>query len=162
MPTSPALLRSIDEFDRGGQTPARWVAGLSPTELNAVPVPGTWTMQQLVLHVLDSDLAAGHRFRRIVAEETPLLIAYDESLFAKKLAYEHADIAQVCELFRVHRAFTAAWLRTVDDASFERAGVHNQRGKVTLSQFVQIYVDHLTHHERFALAKRAALGRPTA
>ncbi len=150
----------IELFEKGGATPARWIAGLSRDELLAHPVPNTWCIQELVVHVLDSDLAASHRFRRIAAEETPLLIAYDETAFSKHLAYDRMDLPEVCELFRLHRAFTARWLRTLPAAAFERCGVHNQRGKVTLAAFIQIYIDHLTHHEKFLMEKRRALGKP--
>lgn len=149
----------IDAFEAGAATPAAWAKGLSPQDLNAHPVPGTWSVQQVIVHVLDSDLAASHRFRRIVAEELPLLIAYDESLFSTSLSYNTADIDLVCRLFADHRRFTAQWLRTLPPAAFERCGVHNQRGKVSLASFVQVYVDHLTHHEKFVMEKRRVLRR---
>lgn len=152
----------INAFEQGGHSLAAWTAGLAPADLTSHPVPSTWSIQQLCLHMLDSDLAASHRMRRIVAESTPLLIAYDETAFSNRLNYHTADIKQVADLFRLHRAFTAAWLRTVDPADFARPGVHNQRGKVTLAEWVGIYIDHLTHHEPFLLAKRQALGKPIA
>ncbi len=150
----------IDEFEAQGSRPRGWIAGLTKAQLTAFPVPGTWSVAQLVVHVLDSDMAAGHRMRRIVAEETPLLIAYDETAFASRLHYHETDLGLVVELFEAHRRHIAQWLRLLPEEAFARAGVHNQRGKVTLGQFVQIYVDHVTHHERFLLAKRRALGVP--
>lgn len=157
MPTNPSLLQLIDRFEAGATTPAAWIKGATPDQLRARPVPGKWSLMEVVVHVLDSDLAAGHRFRRVAAEETPLLIAYDETLFAAKLAYHEMDVTEVCALFELHRRFTSRWLRTVPDASFERIGVHNQRGKVSLAQLVQLYIEHLTHHEAFVLEKRRAL-----
>jgi uncharacterized damage-inducible protein DinB len=148
----------IDTFASQATCLNHWTNALSREQLLSTPVPGTWSMQTLVVHMLDSDLAATHRMRRIVAEETPLLIAYDESLFANRCSYDKADIAQVVQLFALNRTFTAHWLRTVAPADFSRVGVHNQRGKVTLAEMVQIYIDHVTNHERFALAKRRALG----
>jgi uncharacterized damage-inducible protein DinB len=157
MPTNPQLAPLIDRFEAGATTPAAWIRGANPDQLRARPVPGKWSLMEVVLHVLDSDLAAGHRFRRIVAEESPLLIAYDETLFAARLSYHDMEPGEVVALFELHRRFTARWLRTVPHESFERAGIHNQRGKVTLAQFVKIYIDHLTHHEAFVKDKRRAL-----
>jgi hypothetical protein len=148
----------IASFESGADALTRWTAGLTRAQLLATPVPGTWSMQTLIVHMLESDLAAVHRMRRVVAEEVPLLIAYDETLAAKRLAYEQADARQVCELFRATRLFAASWLRTVSPSDFARVGVHNQRGKVSLLDFVKIYVEHVQHHERFAQAKRRALG----
>ncbi len=153
------LHERISTFERQASALAAWSQGLSRDQLLAVPVAGTWTMQTLLVHMLDSDLVATHRMRRIVAEDLPLLIAYDETAFAARCHYNQADIAQVSSLFAANRAFTAAWLRTLDPADFARQGVHNQRGKISLDDMLNIYIEHVTHHERFALAKRAALLR---
>lgn len=138
----------------------RWIAGLSRADLLAHPVPGTWSIQNLVVHMLDSDLVATHRMRRIAAEECPLLIAYDETLFAKNINEEATDLSVVADLFELNRRFTAGFLRSLPTAALQRAGVHNQRGKVTLQQIIEIYVHHVDHHEPFLTAKRAALGKP--
>ncbi|HLP84713.1 MAG TPA: DinB family protein [Phycisphaerales bacterium] len=148
----------ISVFALQASAASEWAQGLSRQQLLATPVPGTWSMQTLLIHMLDSDLAATHRMRRIVAEETPLLIAYDETLFAQRCKYEQTDVAQACNLFAHNRKFTADWLATLDASAFSRVGVHNQRGKVTLDDMVKIYVDHVTHHEKFAMQKRRALG----
>lgn len=138
----------------------RWIAGLSRAECLAHPVSGTWSVQNLVVHMLDSDLVATHRMRRIAAEECPLLIAYDETLFARNINEDGTDLAVVADLFDLNRRFTAGFLRTLAPEALQRAGVHNQRGKVTLHQIIEIYVHHVDHHEPFLLAKRAAMGKP--
>lgn len=148
----------IDQYEAGADIPARGVAGLTREQLNAVPVPGTWSIQQIVVHLLESDLVATHRMRRVIAEERPLLIAYDETAMAKSLFYEHEDLERVCRLFADNRRMTAAVLRRLPDAAFERAGVHNQRGLVTLAQFVELYVNHLRGHMKHLLRKRELVG----
>jgi uncharacterized damage-inducible protein DinB len=152
----------IERYEAHARTPRQAVAGLSGAELAAFPVPGTWSVQQIVVHLLESDLAATHRMRRIAAEETPLIIAYDETAMASKLRYHEADVALVCDLFELNRRFTASWLRTVPEADFARAGVHNQSGKVTLARMVEGYVNHVEHHMQFVREKRRLLGKPLA
>jgi len=152
---------AINAFAAGADAPKRWIAGLSREQLLAHPVPKTWSMQTLIVHMLESDLAAVHRMRRVAAEDMPLLIAYDETRAAAHLAYDKADAAQVCELFSLLRAFATSWLRTLPPSAFTRCGVHNQRGRVSLTDLVDIYVHHVNHHEKFAFEKRKALGMPT-
>lgn len=159
-PSPAQLLRWIDDYEADAPRPARWIAGLSREECLAHPVPGTWSVQELVVHVLESDLVATHRFRRIVAEPLPILYAYDETAFVQRLDYGRVDLAQACDLFALNRRFTAAWLRTVAPGDFERAGIHTQRGKVALWEFLRSYVHHPRHHETFLLAKREKLGKP--
>ncbi len=152
------ILASINAFEAQHDTLHKWMAGLSDQQLDAKPVPNTWTSRQLIVHMLDSDLAAVHRMRRIAAEDKPLLIAYDETALASVGALSAGDLRAVAELFSASRRWAASWLRQLDGAAFERVGVHNQRGKVTLGEMVRIYVDHVKGHEPYMVAKRRALG----
>jgi hypothetical protein len=136
------------------------IKGLAPEDLVSHPIPGTWSLQTLVLHVLDSDLIATHRMKRIIAEERPLLISYDETAFAASLYYERLDAPLAAELFRVNRLQMGQILRCLPEETFTRWGVHNQRGKVTLGQLVEDYTQHVEHHFAYAREKLKALGRP--
>lgn len=148
----------IDRYEAAADVPARAIQGLTPAQLNAFPVPGTWSIQQIIVHLLESDLAATHRMRRIAAEDLPLIIGYDETRFAQVLSYDKADLDLVTQLFRLNRRFTAAWLRTLPAEAFARECVHNQYGKFPLSRMVQMYGDHVDHHLKFIREKRAMLG----
>lgn len=150
----------IEKFVAGGPILGKLIEGLSPADLNAEPVPGTWSLRTLVIHVWDSDQIATHRMKRIIAEDRPLLISYDENAFAARLGYPVCDLPMVCELFRLNREHTGQILRALDDAAFARTGVHNQRGLVTLGDMVKLYTHHLEHHLTFARAKLKALGQP--
>jgi hypothetical protein len=51
--------------------------------MRAFPVPGTWSIQQIVLHMMDSDLIASDRMKRVIAEDRPTLIGYNETAFSE-------------------------------------------------------------------------------
>jgi uncharacterized damage-inducible protein DinB len=138
---------------------AKSIAGLSREDLLAFPVPGTWSIQQIVLHMVDSDLVHSDRMKRVIAEERPLLIGYDESKFAARLHYDVQDTHLACDLFAINRRQTCDILRHLPDADFQRYGIHNERGKVTLVDLLVGTVEHVHHHLRFVRQKRAILGK---
>lgn len=154
------MVEAIDAYERGAEVPASAIVGLSNEELDALPIPGTWSIRQIVVHLLESELAAVHRMRRIAAEDHPLLIAYDESALASNLRYERCDLTLVTRMFADLRRFAAAWLRTMPPEAFARAGIHNQRGKVSLGEMVRMYVAHLEGHMAHLRKKRDLLGKP--
>lgn len=159
--TLPAnISAAIDAYEAGATVPAWAIIGLSHAELNAFPVPGTWSIQQIVVHLWESDLASIHRMRRVIAEDTPLLISYDETAAAKSLFYVHEDLGRVCRLFEDQRRLMAGVLRRLPAEAFERTGVHNIRGKVSLLEFVEMYVEHVRGHMTHLLKKRQLLGKP--
>ena len=82
MSNLPAL---IYRYEAGPDEPRRAIAGLSRAELMAVPIPGTWSLQQLLVHLYESDLVSVDRMRRLIAMPTPLLMDYDETAFIREL-----------------------------------------------------------------------------
>lgn len=150
----------IERYAAGASTLGESIRGLSEADLSAFPVPGTWSIRQIVVHVMDSDMVATHRIKRIVAENRPLLIAYDETAFSQRCFYERMSLDLVCEIFEKNRLHTAEILRLLPDEAFLREGVHNQRGLVTLEAIVRGYIHHLDHHMRFLHDKRRMLGKP--
>ena len=144
----------IDEYEAGAAVPGQAIVGLTKAQLLATPVPGTWSIQQIVLHLMDSDLIASDRMKRVAAEDDPLIVAYDETRFAERLGYDQADAAMACEVFRLNRLMTAALLRGLPDAAFTRTGRHSETGPKSLARFVATYVEHLAGHMTHLTAKR--------
>lgn len=152
----------IEKYAKDADVPGRAIHGLSRQDLHAFPVPGTWSIQQIILHLMDSDVIAACRMKTVIAENKPKIAAYDETLFAKNLHYEKQDAVMACEVFRLNRILTATILRQLPDAAFDRAGVHSERGPLTLGGLIETYTNHLDHHMKFLREKRALLGKPLA
>jgi hypothetical protein len=151
----------IEQYAAGAKQPAAAIAGLSREELNAFPVPGTWSIQQIVLHLMDSDLIGADRMKRVASEDrVPTLIGYDESAFARGLFYSELDPHLACEVFEKNRLLTAEILRRLPEAAFNRAGDHNEHGRMTLGELLKTYVEHLDHHLKFIREKRKLLRKP--
>jgi uncharacterized damage-inducible protein DinB len=150
----------IDRYLSDATKLSNSIEGLSRDEMLAFPVPGTWSIQQIVLHLVDSDLVLADRMKRVIAEERPLLIGFDETKFAARLHYESQDAALAAAIFRDNRRQMAEVLKRLPPAAFERVGIHSERGKVTLADLVANAVNHLEHHLKFLREKRKLLGKP--
>jgi len=116
-------LTLIEQYTAGAGEVEKTIAGLSREDFLAEPVPGTWSIQQIVIHLMDSDLIASDRMKRVIAEENPAIIGYDETLFARKLFYEELDPFLAAEVFRKNRELTAVILRNLPEEAFRRVGL---------------------------------------
>ena len=152
----------IDEYAAGGARLREAVAGLTSEELNAFPVPGTWSMQQICVHLLHSDLFAVGRMCQIVAEDVPLLMDWNENTFVARLRYETLPIEDVLTCFDTMRRTMAATLRQLKDEDFARYGVHSKKGKMTLEEILVTYTNHLKHHLEYLKTKRELLAKANA
>ncbi|MEZ6077367.1 MAG: DinB family protein [Pirellulaceae bacterium] len=151
----------IDTYVAGGKQLVDAYAGLTRAQLLAVPIPGTWSLQQIAIHLFDSDMVASDRMKRIAAMEHPLLIGYDESAVGRLPGTNELDAHQACSIFAQCRQMTATILRALPDESFARYGIHNEAGKVTLAEMIDSYIEHLDGHLAHA-AKNASWCRNTA
>lgn len=150
----------IEQYSRGGIQLQEAIKGLTAKEFLATPVPGTWSIQQIVIHLMDSDLIGADRMKRVIAEENPALIGYNETLFSQKLFYEKLDPFLAAEVFRKNRELMGVILTSLPESAFARSGMHNERGRVTLGELVSGYSQHLAHHLGFLRHKRQLLGKP--
>jgi len=120
--------------------------------------PGEWTLRQLIAHLVDSDLNGAERMKRVIAEDNPTLMAYDESAWMARLDYSHAPLEDAVAIFTANRRWMTRILRTLPDEAFARKGMHSETGPVTLAALLAKYIGHLDHHLRFLYGKRSNLG----
>ena len=147
----------IELYAAGGAELVKAYWGLSHEHLHAKQPDGSWTLHQIAIHMLDSDLIGADRMKRIASMNNPLLCGYDETAFSNLPGTDQLNPFAACDLFQKNRAMTATILRALPDATFQRVGIHTESGKVSLAEMVDKYVDHLRHPLVFIARKRAKL-----
>jgi uncharacterized damage-inducible protein DinB len=150
--------QQIDAYLDGPVQLRRAVADMSVTQLEARPVASMWSTLEVVCHLVDSEQAWCHRMKRVIAEERPLLIGYDESRFTATLRYHDHELKTELILMEGMRAQMALVLRTLPESAWARTGVHNERGLITLEEMLHAEVEHVPHHIAYINEKRRALG----
>ena len=148
----------IDRYAAGGPLLVYATSGLAPEHETTRVGPGTWSIAELVAHLLDSDLVHGDRMKRVIAEDEPVLQAFDENRWIDRLDSRAMPVEEAVNLFHAHRRWMTRILRDRPDADFTRVGLHTESGRKALADLVATAVGHVDHHLRFLFAKRAALG----
>jgi uncharacterized damage-inducible protein DinB len=128
--------------------------GLTTAQLTATPVPGTWSIAEIAWHMIDSDLILADRMKRVIAEEQPSLIGFNESLFAERLFYQQQNLELGVELFRINRLLQADLLAKLSVEDFQRTGLHNEAGVKSLLDLLRTAVKHWEHHRQYLVDKR--------
>jgi hypothetical protein len=152
----------IESYAGGGETLRRAVQGLARDDLIARPGPGDWSIQELVIHLADSDAIAIDRMKRILTEDNPPLLYADETAYVDRLVPNDQSLEDALTLFDIGRRQWSRVLRRLSDDAFARQGTHNRAGIVTLGGMVEGYSRHLEHHLVFLRAKRERLRKPLA
>ena len=148
----------IDSYVGGGDQIRKAVAGMSREQLRARPVPGRWSTLQVVAHIADFEPILAERMKRIISHERPLLMVADENLFANELSYDDRDLNEELAVIDSTRKQMARILRKLQPEKAAKAGVHSQKGLVSLEAVLTSAVNHIPHHLKFIEEKRKALG----
>jgi len=148
----------IGRYEFGGRLLADAVAGVSPDQAHERVAPGTWSIAELVAHLVDSDSVGIERMKRVIAEDNPTLQAYDQDAWIARLDSNSMPVHEAVELFAANRKWMARILRNCTEADFARVGQHTEEGPKSLAKLLAVYVNHLDAHLRFLYGKRGTLG----
>lgn len=158
-----ALKDLIDRYETGGEKLSLAIRGLTREDMLTVPDPaakvGRWSIQQVVVHCMDSEMVCADRLKRMIAEDNPTLIGYDENKFVANLMYDEQPADDAVAMVELIRKTFAKVLRKLPPAAFDRTGTHNERGRLTVGGYLQSTVEHLDHHIKFIHDKRANMGK---
>lgn len=148
-----------EQLDAYETTPSRIavaIEGLSEADLRSIPGADEWSIQEVLIHLPDSEAVGFTRFRKTIAEDMPTLPLYDEAAWAKNLAYATQDRDLALKLFTLMRHSSAALLRLLPVEAWERTGIHPERGVITLYDIFTMYLEHgRIHLEQIETLKKA-------
>lgn len=148
----------VENYRRGPEMLQQSLEGLSDEQLDATPVPGTWSVRQVVCHLTDAEIVYADRIKRVLVEDNPTVFDWSPDL---------ADGAEFCagrrqapalELIRSLREHVYEILADIDVEAWQRTAVHSTDGPITLESLLERITGHIPHHVEFIRQKRAAMG----
>jgi hypothetical protein len=153
-----SALELTKAYGMGPQKLRQVVHGLNREQLLARPIAGKWSTLEVVCHLADFEPIMADRMKRIIAEEQPHLLGASEVRFAAALAYHDRDIEEELAIIEITRRQMCRILGKLPPAAFQRLGLHNERGPLTLEGMLSSAINHIPHHVKFIEEKRQALG----
>lgn len=135
-----------EEYHRGYTMLREAIQGLSEEELRFKPAPDKWSIHQILIHVTDSEILSTHRLKKVLAEDEPLLISFDQNAWVKQLDYDSLDREQHLLLFHMLRASMRPILDQMTDEQAERVGVYPDAERFTFLQLLEFRVQHVRDH----------------
>ncbi len=148
----------IQNYEAGPSLLAESVSRMTEEQLDACPIANKWSTRQVICHIADFEPIYADRIKRIIAEDVPTLLGGDPNAFAAKLGYQHRDITNELRLIETTRIQLASILKTIDEADFERIGMHSRDGELSIKTLLERITGHIPHHIETIEAKKRALG----
>ncbi len=144
--TGAKKLALIARVLRGPEQVSRFFALLTDEQLRASPAPGAWSPAELLAHLRAADDIQSIRAHMILTRDEPPLPAFDERVWAEKAGYLTLHPRASLDLYFRRRIELAHMLRGVTPANFERAGMHEALGRLTLRALLEKLASHEEEH----------------
>jgi hypothetical protein len=148
----------IERYRSGYQEVIDALAGATAADLDARPADG-WSPREVVHHLADSEMTSAIRLRKLLAEEDPIIVGYDESEYARRLHYADRPIEPSLDALRAARATTVQLLERLTEGDWQRSGTHTESGPYSVERWLEIYGRHCHEHaDQIRAARGAAAG----
>jgi uncharacterized damage-inducible protein DinB len=122
------------------------VRPLSKKQLTQRPEPNKWSVAEILAHLVDAELVGSWRMRSIIGNNGIPVQAFDQDAWSEKLDYAGQDPKQSLETFRVLRENNLRMLKALPKGLWENYGMHQERGKESISHLVNMFAGHDLNH----------------
>lgn len=131
------------------QTPmeiARMLSGRSEADLNRAPDGGSWTVRNILSHLLDAQGVLNFRVNLMLTQENPELKSLAVFDWAINDQDRPAETMEILATYRDSRQETLARLESIPLADWWLTGLHQEFGSVTVRQQVSYFALHEISH----------------
>ena len=137
--------RLIERYEQGYDEVVSALEGAGEQDLDAREAPGEWSPREVVHHLGDSEMRSALRLRRLIAEDEPEIIGYDQEEYARRLYYNR-PIGASLAAFKYARESTAEILRLLTEDEWLSTCTHSEYGEFSVYIWLDYYANHAHDH----------------
>ena len=124
--------------------------------LDRRPAEDAWSVAEVLHHVADSELAMSVDLRRILGENQPTLLDWDETAYAEAMLYDVRPAADALAVILATRNLNVRLLASLSPEQWARTATDPNDGQVDVSAWVFSSAAHLKAH--VLQARRSLIG----
>jgi hypothetical protein len=110
------------------------------------PAPGKWSVAEIVAHLAETEIVMGWRYRSVVEKNGVKIQPFEQDDWAENSRYPETDIYDMLELMKVVRSANIVFLKGLPKEKYENFGMHEERGKETISHIMRMEAGHDINH----------------
>jgi hypothetical protein len=138
--------KSLQDYLEGYDTLTKLIKTATEEMLYYKPAANKWSAVEIIVHLADAECNGFVRFRKAIAESGCNVDLWDHEAWTLKLNYQNQNVVTSLALFKMIRFSNFEMLSRVDNKKWNNFIMHPEKGKITLSNLLKLYTDHLNTH----------------
>jgi hypothetical protein len=122
------------------------IKGVPAGKLKKRPAPDKWSVQEILAHLADAEIAGSWRIRSILGAPGTPVQAFDQDAWVTAGHYDKRDSRQSIAQFRILREVNLALYRSLGPEQWKHYGMHAERGQETVEHTVRMLAGHDLNH----------------
>ena len=137
----------IEEYGRGFDLVMAALTEIPREAWAFKPAPDQWSVNEILVHMKDSEANGVLRLHKLVAEPGSTLMTYDPHIWSSVLDYQNQDVDDALQIFRLLQRTTYRLLKTLPNEAWGRSVVHPEENEpYTMEMWLNIYTEHVPEH----------------
>ncbi len=121
--------------------------GLPPEEANVCHLPYTWTIKQVIGHLIDTERIFADRLHRFAAGEQQPQPGFDQNRYVDEMDYQTPSLGDLLEELAACRAANSLLVRRIPTEAWGRRGIASGH-PVSVRGLLWMLVGHVAYHAR--------------
>ncbi len=126
-----------------------YIADFSHENRLNIPVGEKWSLNDVAIHILDTEIQSYSRLIAIWAEDSPILYNFDEKSWAHLKREVDINEAKSVVTF-IRKQIKKMFENINEDLLKNKYGTHSLRGKQSLWDLLTLYENHILSHQNQA------------
>lgn len=125
------------------------LAKISDEEASVLHEPYTWTIKQVVGHLIDSEKLFGWRAHRFGCGDDTPLPGMEQNPYVEAIDYSKTRLPELANELEYTRRSNVSFLRRLSNEAWDRVGTADGN-PITVRALAYLLVGHINHHMRIA------------
>jgi len=122
------------------------IRGVPAGKLKKRPAPDKWSVQEILAHLADAEIAGSWRIRSILGAPGTPVQAFDQDAWVTAGHYDKRDPRQSIDQFRALREVNLALYKSLTPEQWKHYGMHAERGQETVEHIAKMFAGHDLNH----------------
>ncbi len=122
------------------------IEGLSEERLRWKAAPESWSVTEVLAHLLDHNLVVSFRIRDILGDTTARLPAFNQDNWVSGQKANESDAGEILETYRALLRYNSLLFGKLTETDLEKTGINFKGETVRIVDIAAGFIKHVHHH----------------